>query len=353
MLTAPEEHFRQEETMSTHRQITHDNHTVPQFYLRKWSNNGNTVNCYHVVRHNEGQRKWTSAKIKSMSVWRDLYTQTNDGKDDDSIERFFQRCEERAAKAIDNLIANGEVGESEMADLVDFAIAQMVRTPKWLAEQNDVIAGLFPSTTEEIYGELFDKVGHSTPTMQTTSKDLNNVVAEGATPFPPPPLEITIDEERNRLISELPIGQRSALYAMGRVLKGNVAKVLRSYTWNLLRFPNGLELPTSDNPFTRLKRVSANTYTTDCGVGVKGALLFMPLTPNWLLATEVGIGKVEQSRLEDQAVCALIFRAIVENAHHYVYSKRRDDTIELIRRSVVNKEYLQEYEEAKKNWLGT
>ncbi len=338
--------------MSNQHQITHDNHIVPQFYLRSWSKNENTVNCYHTVRHNEGQRKWSLPGIKNMPVWRDLYTQTIDGVEDDSIERFFGTLESNATSAIEKLRLDCDVLESEKKSLVDLAIAQMVRTPSWIAEQNEVLGNAFKAATEETVQQVFEKAKTVTfATLQRETGSLNDSLE--STPFPPPPIEITIDQNRNALITELSVGQRSALYAMGRIINGDVAKTLRSYPWSLLRFPDGLELPTSDNPFTRLKKLSDGTYATNCGIGVPGTLLLMPVTPNWLLATEVGYGIVEQSKLDDQRICALIVRAIVENADLYIYSRIQDPIIELIRPSIVNPEYLRTLDKNRRMWLGT
>ena len=117
--------------------------------------------------------------------------------------------------------------------------------------------------------------------------------------------------------------------------------------------PEGVVLPTSDNPFTRLKKLPNNEYTTNCGVGEVGVLLFMPITLDALLATEVGYGKPEQWRFNDRTICALIVRAIVENAYCYVYSCGEDKAIERIRPSVVDPVYLEKLEQVKKGWYGT
>lgn len=37
--------------MGSTRQITRDNHYVPQFYLKRWSKNGNTINVYNARRY--------------------------------------------------------------------------------------------------------------------------------------------------------------------------------------------------------------------------------------------------------------------------------------------------------------
>ena len=114
-----------------------------------------------------------------------------------------------------------------------------------------------------------------------------------------------------------------------------------------------MELPTSDDPFVRLKLLPSGRYSIRCGVGEPGALLFMPITPRYLLATAVGCKRLNQSLLKNSAYYELVYRAIVENAYRYVYSLKRDNAIEVIRPSVVDPKYLQELNEAKKRWFGT
>lgn len=333
------------------RQTTHNNHTVPRFYLRRWSNNGSTVNCYHAIRHDEKQKLWTSMPIKKATVWRDIYTQVNNGHDDDSIELFFQECEDKASTIIEAIELGHNINEEEIGVLVDFAITQMVRTPQWIVEQNNTIANIFGPATKEVIQKLHAEVASGNfPAKDTSTEEQLDF---DSTPFPPPPLGFSLDEKRMEVVSTLSVGQQSSLFAIGRTLKGSVAKIMQSYSWVLLETKDGNELPTSDDPFVRLKIGPAGRYSIRCGVGVQGALLFMPITPHHLLATVVGNKKLDSSFLESTYAYEYIYRSIVENADRYIFSKKRNTAIESIRPSVVNPDYLQDLDEAKKNWLGT
>lgn len=337
--------------MNKPKQITRDNHTVPQFYLRRWSKNGNSINCYHTIRHNRGQRKWTSAAIKNMPIWRDIYTLDQHGELDDSIEQYFCHCEERASQAVAKLESQHALTRNELLDLVDFAIAQMVRTPSWATQSNDIIANSFESVSHETFQKLLEEAAAGI--LHPITNDTRDMENPDAPPFPPPPLDIEINEDCNEIVTRLRIGQTSSLYAMGRALTGDVAKTMRKHSWSLLEMPNSLELPTSDNPFVRLAVLPSGDIHLDVGVGIKGALLFMPITPRYLLATEVGFGAINPAYFDNENNQKLIIWAIANNAHRYIFASVKDPSIEAIRPSIVDPEYLQSLSQAQSDWMGS
>lgn len=50
-------------------QITHNNHYVPQFYLKNWSQDGNSIFVYNLLVSDSRIPYWGRKKIKSTAVW--------------------------------------------------------------------------------------------------------------------------------------------------------------------------------------------------------------------------------------------------------------------------------------------
>lgn len=45
------------------KQITHHNHFVPQFYLRNWSSNGNSLWDYKLVVEDDREKTWRTTSL--------------------------------------------------------------------------------------------------------------------------------------------------------------------------------------------------------------------------------------------------------------------------------------------------
>ena len=54
-------------------QITHNNHYVPEFYLRNWSNDGKKIFVYSLLVSNTNVPYWEQKSIRSTAVWNDYY----------------------------------------------------------------------------------------------------------------------------------------------------------------------------------------------------------------------------------------------------------------------------------------
>lgn len=325
--------------MNQRKQVTRDNHYVPQFYLKLWSKNGNTILCYDTVARNEGQKLWRSASIKHAATWRDFYTQHIGEELDDSIERYIEQHYETPAKeCIQKLVGGCALDSEELLRLVDFAVLQMVRTPAWYSKTNEITQSIFADvmrkTVEEALADIreqrFDK-HHQFDEYAEASK---------RKPFPNAPIETSIDKANNAIKSEIAIGRENYLASLGNTLNGTIAGVMRGYHWSILKTPDGFELPTSDNPFTRLAYRDKDTYDLDGGLGVRKVDLFMPLTPRHLLFTEVGMMRnVDPYLLWNDSARDLIIKAIVENATRYVYSRSEDGFIVAVRPRRIDPEY--------------
>ena len=321
------------------RQKARNNHYVPQFYLKQWSNNGNSVLCYDTIVRHEGQRLWRSVAIKNIACWKDFYSQRQDGEIDDSIEQYIERHYETPAKTcLQKLNDGAQLAGDDLACLVDFAILQMARTPAWY-KTNAITVNIFKDVMEEsVRGTLED---YEANRLDKSNFYSNYAEESRQEPFPNAPIETRIDEDESGIISTISIGRQNYLASMGRTLNGDIAKRLRSYDWTILQMPKDHDLPTSDNPFTRLAYRGEKGYDLDGGLGVPRVDLFMPLTPNHLLFVEVGADqKAEPFFLWNEAARSLIIRAIVDNASQYVFSRFESDAIVAMRPRRVDPDYV-------------
>ena len=70
-------------------QVTHDNHYVPQFYLKNWSMDGKTVQVYSVLVSNKAVPLWEEKSISRIASLNDLYTRVEGEMPIDDFETTF------------------------------------------------------------------------------------------------------------------------------------------------------------------------------------------------------------------------------------------------------------------------
>lgn len=118
--------------MSTN-QTTHNNHYIPQFYLKNWSQDGNSIFVYSLLVPNSRIPYWSRKKIKSTAVWNDFYTRNEGQKGVDDFEKWFDReFESSVKKVFDNLLKGHDLDKDESEKLSRFVGTQYLRTPSRL-----------------------------------------------------------------------------------------------------------------------------------------------------------------------------------------------------------------------------
>jgi len=141
--------------MSTKEAITHDNHYVPQFYLKYWSNNGNTIHSYNgILRHKSGLG-WQTKPIKSTACLQDYYTDEIDGVDDDKVESLFEKSENKTRPIFEQIKSTGFISDSEMSTLIDYTIIQIARTPAFYKFSNSITESMF----DQLFRNLVQNLG--------------------------------------------------------------------------------------------------------------------------------------------------------------------------------------------------
>lgn len=118
-------------------QITHNNHFIPQFYLKNWSQDGISIFAYSLLVPDSRIPYWNRRKIKSTAVWNDFYSRNEGQREIDDFEKWFDREFESPVKMVfNNLLKGQNLYKDESKKLSRFVGAQYLRTP---ARLNDLL----------------------------------------------------------------------------------------------------------------------------------------------------------------------------------------------------------------------
>src|SRR4051812_5062560 len=116
--------------MTAPRQVTVANHWVPQWYLRRWSRDGNAIATYEVLVPHEKYRMWEQRSIRSQAVADHLYTTTTNSEAPDVFERFLKdEVEEPAIAALEKAEHADSLTIEEHDRITRYAVALDQRTP--------------------------------------------------------------------------------------------------------------------------------------------------------------------------------------------------------------------------------
>ncbi len=329
--------------MSHKQNITRDNHYVPQFYLRYWSNNGNTIHSYNgIVRHVSG-RKWQSSSIKSTACLPDYYTDEINGSDDDKVEKIFQRYEDKAKPIFEKVIQDEPLSDTELHTLVDYLIVQTARTPSFCEFSNEIVELSFPPFFEQTIKELEGQAGKITNQSRThKTLDKNHSL----------PLALEFNKEEKTVTGSTCTGRHMFLSNALGFLNGKIAELLRNATWRIL--PSEEPLLTSDNPVVFLrfdKRAGGWVTSLNATASYDLRAVFLPLTPHHLLITCLFESESELDLIEmSEDFCEFIQKGIVLNARRYIYANYEDRRVAKWRPQLVDEKIYDRLESERLSW---
>lgn len=336
---------------SIKRQITHRNHFVPQFYLRYWSSNGNSLWDYKLVVEDEREKIWRTTSLKTACTWDDLYTQRFTGSDIDEIENYFCNEYEAPASEILRKINSEEALSKNNVDcLVDFWLIQHFRTPVFLIKNAKLSEGIFDKIADQIPNSVakyfYEKeLGIACPATHEPGP---------LGPFPVQPIETDIDFETGTITSSIILGRANFLSSIASLVNGNLGNRVRKFNWTIVRPPKGHCFLTSDNPAIAFGVYKDDIIKVDgIGLGQRNVTLVLPLTPNAALFTEVGALPFDVPEQLDVRQCTLINRALYQCAYRHVFSRNKIPNIQNIFPRVINKEIVAEDRIMRENWASS
>lgn len=330
-------------------QRSRDNHFVPQFYLKRWSTNGNTVWDYRTIVHHPNEPVWKRSSIKNSACWKDLYTQHNQETIHTEIEDFFSINVETPSIPAFQKIDNGEsLNSRDISTLVNLLIAQLFRTPYAMFKEARIIRGSFAKVVQK----TAETVALELSSGNIASNMMNRGNYAGNRPFPATPLSYKLDRSTDEMRVSTTLGRQQFLSAFGNLYNGVVGEALRSYLWRIIRLPIGVELPTSDNPVAVFGLSPLDgRIVFDVGIGVPNAIIIFPLDTRHMLFTQVGIPAYQLLKFEPNTHYSDLFiRAIIQNAGLHIYAKKKIRPILNIRPREIDSKKATELLMVRQNW---
>ncbi len=324
-------------------QITKNNHYVPQFYLRNWSQDGKTVLTYRTLVSSSSVPMWEPLSIERVASHQHLYTIEVNGQPSDEIEKWFNsNFETPAQPAIEKVVAGKHLSREDYQLLVKFLVVQMVRTPSWNNYLVNKATELFPKTLESV-GKKLEAILKNKETLPPVAPLVE-----------PNPFQIHVQFSTgdstniSYIEAEMFIGQKMWLAEIKRLLP-RIIPVLNHHSWCILEAAPGVDFPTSDDPVVRVGfRSSDNYWFEGVGANQPNANIFLPLSPKHLLYTKVG--KSQKSRQLDAEKSNLLRQLIISHADRHVFSTSVIKGISAFKPRIVNAELFKAEQTAWNNW---
>lgn len=323
-------------------QISHNNHYIPQFYLKNWSEDGKTVYAYSLLVPDSKIPYWRKKSIKSTAVWSDFYTR-NEGADEiDDFEKWFDREFESPVKIVyDKLLSEQILNKEESMKLTRFIAAQYLRTP---ARLNALLTQWHIETPK-----IFEKVVKKMSETHVTSSQIHSSEPQTNELLKLLPVSASVNKDLLQVEVKLIIGKGMYLFALKHLLTETV-KVMEEHKWHVIHAADRILYPTSDDPVICMNFYGDNNYDFKGGWGVKNGNIIMPISPKLLLLTEIG-NNIPIMKLDYSEQWSTFFRRlIIEHAHRYVYAIEPQKGMLAINPRRVNKALYEKEKEMMAGW---
>lgn len=293
-------------------QTTHNNHYIPQFYLKNWSQDGISIFVYSLLVSDSRIPYWSRKRIKSTAVWNDFYTRNEGQKEIDDFEKWFDReFESPVKKVFDNLLNGHNLDKDESKKLSRFVGAQYLRTP---AHLNDLMARwrtVMPPIFEGVVQKASKKL-KANPQIISSPPQISELAKLL-------PIKVSVNKDIHQLKVASLVGKGMYLFALKHLLTKTV-DVLDKHKWRVIHAANGVSFPTSDDPVICLNYNSEHEYNFKGGWGKKNGNIIMPISPNLLLITQI-FSDMSSTQFDYSEYWSKFFRKIIiEHAHRYVYA---------------------------------
>ena len=331
----------------TQEDFHRDNHYVPCEYLKAWESSRGRVWLYRVLVSHANVPLWNEKSIRGVAYHAHLYTRLAVGGATDEIEQWFDReYETPAAEVLQKVVSGSRLQPSDWRVLIRFLAAQDVRTPARLVE--------FLQRWYESYPEFFQS------TLEKSVEKLESMKARGeeirVAPFPQAdyfPIRVTTEiqpgQEFGTIKAESVVGRALWLFGIKHLLS-KTAEVLQQHRWTIMAPPKGVEWFTSDDPVVRLNFHNHSKYDFGGGWGSKGTEIFMPISPNHLLYTQVGSRPPQRGTRFSSEQAEVIQRCIAEHAHRFIFASKPDANMASLRSRTVNAELLKDEDAQWSKW---
>jgi len=313
----------------TTTQFRRDNHYVARVYLRRWASSAGQVWTYRTLVPHAKASLWKLNSIRGVAYHSHLYTKIIGGQESDEFEHWLaNEFESPVEDSLRKATTNRRMTPDDWTRLVRFVAAQDVRTPARFEEQmkrwRATLPQMMKETIQDGVRELETLKGHGQPIPHLSPSH-----SEGL------PLKISVHkrqpgEESGHIKAEVVIGRSFWLWHMKHLLE-ETAQVLHQHRWTILRAPEGMSWPTSDNPVIRLNFNNFTDYDFGGGWGSPGTEIFLPIGPQHLLFTQIGKRPPLRGEIMPAHQASIVRRFIAEHAHRMIFAATQDAEIPRLR----------------------
>lgn len=324
-----------------------DNHYLAQSYLKPWADLDNKIWYYRLLVSHENVPIWDKGYCKGSGLQKDLYTRVLSGQESDEIESWFNEfVENPASEPIRKAISGATLKPEDWYCLVQYLAMQDRRTPKRLLEH-------LKFTKENIVEQMNQTLGETKEKLESGQLNRESFPANmlPVNTFPIKVIQEPSDEPGyTRIKVESIPGRASWLHSLQHQIT-KTAKVLHQYRWTIMQPATDILLPTSDCPVIKLNYHSKGKYDFGGGWASKGTEIFLPLSPEHILYTQVGVKRPPPRGTKlNMKVSLMIRKFIIEAAHRTIFSVEPEKVIAKIRPRLVDSIKFQEEQKQWQDW---
>ncbi len=331
-------------------EITHDNHFVPQWYLKNWADGSGKVWTYRLLVPDIHVKAWQQRVPRGVAFERDLYTSVDDERESDEFEHWLEREFEAPAQAAMSRVLGGlHLYPHHLQPLGRYALCQQLRTPQYLMES-------MHRWSERLPGLLEGTLGRSIQRLEQLRREGASLprpaVAPGAEHLDGMfKLEIhrpQPDESEGAIGVRVLVGRELWLKEQRHLLKGRVGSQCARHSWSIAEPAGDAVWFTSDQPVALLS-YSEQGWDLNGGWGRPNGNIVMPLSPRHLLLAEVG--KTLPLRMQlTQHQTQLLSEVLAKRAHRLIIAKQPSPHIEKMRPRVVDRRAYEDESQMWKQW---
>ncbi|HWQ98388.1 MAG TPA: DUF4238 domain-containing protein, partial [Clostridia bacterium] len=327
-------------------QFTRDNHYLPQLYLKSWSIDTNKIWQYRLLVSNENVPIWKYASIKDVGYHSDLYSGILNGKETDEIEKFFQReIEDPVKPAIFKVENHERLSRFDLEKLVRFLAAQYVRTPARYFRHKPIYDQLIPSLLQT---DLRKLVARAEFALQNNLPISTNAKGSKWLPYR---TELVQSHEPGKklLYFEVLCDRQIWFLEMEKILK-DTYKCLLDHRWSFVEAATGVTFYTSDDPVLSVRNDGNGEMMGDGAWTRAGTNIIFPLSPRFLMYTEVG-SEEDDSIMQKQPNFSYLFqRYTINHAFRSIFSIKQSPYIHECRKRTVNAELFEKEKSEMRSW---
>lgn len=315
-------------------QIHHNNHYIPQVYLRNFSSTPDKtkINVYRKLVSHKKVPLWNEKSIENTGTYKDLYNEITAQGESDAVETWLgNKFENQLSNVFSKVLTNSKLINEDWEVLIRFLAIQEVRVPSYYINEIPKVQQRLQQQLKELGDDLklvnledledftnsssfFNTENDKESYPEDSRETLSKVKIE------PDHCKKTID-----LDIELNLGRPLWLTLMEYV--PNQIHVLLEHKWTIVKPADGYFWITSDDPVMELKycykckklHFAKNEWVTP------GNRIYLPLSPQHLLFTQIGDRRPYPTGTKlSIPETKNIVRAIADNSFSNIYSFQKD-----------------------------